>query len=206
MSSERSEQGILAKPQFVKVAEIIAKGPPPFAKGPPPDWLIPALQTWSRAIASGFQVTPALHREYKKRIAKMQEAVETLLVGLPKFYELPGDWACDDVIAEYLGELKAYFDRLSAVPKGGRKPHFGRKLCADFVVSYWKRIHGKASPRSDNCYEACEQYWVACGGEPSSDIQNWRDMVRDAAEREEPFLLQHILIFMIGGGIELGSK
>jgi hypothetical protein len=194
--SGAERRGPVANAGFAAVAEIIAKGPPP-------EWLVPALKDYSRAIASGFQVTPALYREYKKRIARMQEAVDTLLKGLPKFYELPGEWAYDELMGEELWDLKTYFDGLSRIPKSGRRPHFGRALCADLVVSYYKRIHGKASPRSEKLYDACEQYWRACGGEPSGDTENWRRMVKEAADRDEPFLLHHMLVFLIGNGTEL---
>jgi len=124
-----------ANAAFAAVAEIIAKGPPP-------EWLVPSLRDYSGAIASGFQLTPAVHQQYKKRIAQMQEAVDTLLSGLPKFYELPDDWACDEAIGEYLRELKAYFDRLSHVPKSGRRPNFGKKALygvSRFVLEAYSR-------------------------------------------------------------------
>jgi hypothetical protein len=62
--------------RFAEVARIIAKGEPP-------EWLVQQLASCSQFIENGMQITPAIYRRYKKRIKRMQEAVDTLWEGLP---------------------------------------------------------------------------------------------------------------------------
>jgi hypothetical protein len=197
MTSERSEQGSLAKPQFVRVAEIIAKGEPP-------EWLVSALETFGK-INPNFPITQALYRQYKRRLRRMQDAVDTLIELFPLFNRefdglVSAQAPVNSGFEESLPQLR---DWLAAIGDNdrGRRPHPGKELCADFIVHFWKRIHGKASPRSDHCYLACEEFWQVCGGEPSGDIQNWRRMVELASTRDELFLSHNMLIRFVGTDI-----
>jgi hypothetical protein len=196
MTSERSEQGVLATP-FAKVAEIIAKGEPP-------EWLVSALTTLG-AINPNAEITPAIVRQYKRRLSKMQEAVDTLIELFPMFNrEFDGMTSAQAPVfqgfEESLGQLQSWLAAIGDNDRG-RRPHPGKELCADIVVNFWKRIHGKASPRSDHCYLACEEFWRACGGAPSGDIQNWRRMVELASTRDELFLSHNMLIRFVGTDI-----
>ena len=150
--------------RFDGVARIIARGEPP-------EWLVPELAQYSWVVSSTFQITPEMYRQCKKRIKRMQEAVDTVLEGLPIFGHLYSEWDLNEYEPE-LSQLKDYFDRLSRMGKG-RRAHLGREFCASLIISWWSRIHGKAARRSDKAYLACEEYWRACGNEPSGDIENW---------------------------------
>jgi hypothetical protein len=190
MSSER----------FAKVAEIIAKGDPP-------EWLVPALETLGQ-FNPNIPITPELYRQYKRRLRKMQDAVDTLIELFPRFNrEFDGLTSAQAPVFQGFEESLAQLrDWLAAIGDNdkGRRPHPGRELCADLVVHFWKRVHGKAEPRSDKLYLACEEFWVAVGGEPSGDIDSWRRMVEKAADRDELFLSHNVLIRLVG--TELKSK
>ena len=185
-----------ATAKFAEVAQIIAKGPPP-------EWLVSTLEMWSRAPANTKELTADVYRQYKLRLRRMQDAVDTLIELFPLFNrEVDGLISAQAPVEPWFEEeLPALRDWLAEIGRHdkGRRPHFGRELCADIVVHYWKRVHGKAEPRSDKCYLACEQYWRACGGEPSTDILNWRRMVEDASTRDELFLTHNMLVGIVGG-------
>ena len=66
-------------------------------------------------------------------------------------------------------------------------------ICAEVIVEAWKLIHGKAEPRSEKVYEACEEYWQACGG-PASDLNNWRRHVEKASAKNANPWIREVLI------------
>jgi hypothetical protein len=199
--AERSATGSSPQPDFATVASIIAKGPPP-------DWLVSTLELWAKAVTN-IEITPATYRLYKRRLRQMQEAVDTLIELFPLFNRnfedlVSAQAPVEPWFEEDLPQLRDWLAEIGRNDKG-RRPHFGRELCADIVVHFWKRVHGKAEPRSDKCYLACEQYWRVCGGEPSTDILNWRRMVEDASTRDELFLTHNMLVGIVGG-TELKAK
>jgi hypothetical protein len=184
---------------MIEVAKIIAKGPPP-------EWLVDELEYFSRIIGSDQRITPEVFRQYKKRVEQIREAVDTLwdlfaiLNHLPRGLQPLTTLGFEEVA---LPRLREWLDQLP--DKSGRRPHFGRELCADLIVWFWKRVNGKTTPRSDKIDLACEEYWRACGGKPSGDTENWRRMVEDAVGRDDPFLMHNLLIRCLGG-TELASK
>jgi hypothetical protein len=182
------------KSDFVEVARIIAKGPPP-------EWLVSVLEAW--AFDPNAQISPATYRLYKRRLRQMREAVDTLIKLFPLFDREIPDLVSPQapVSSGFLEDLPALRGWLAAINDNdkGRRPNLGRELCADFVVHFWRRIHGNVEPRSEKLYAACEQYWCACGGEPSINIQNWRRMVEDASTRDELFLTHNMLIRLVAG-------
>jgi hypothetical protein len=84
------------------------------------------------------------------------------------------------VALEVLTKIKAYLARAMSRPprKGGPRPNVERRVCAAIVVEAWALIHGKAQPRSDQLYRACNEYWQACGHEYRSE--GWRRDVENA--------------------------
>jgi hypothetical protein len=60
--------------RFDGVARIIAKGESP-------EWLVPELAQYSWVVSSTFQITPEMYRQCKKRIKRMQAAVDTVWKG-----------------------------------------------------------------------------------------------------------------------------
>jgi hypothetical protein len=164
------------------------------AEGRPPEWLVLALKDAREVVGSGMHITPEVYREYKKRCTECRKAVKTLMALLPLFDKAPILTGFE----ESLPGLKDWLDKLSQKP-AGRRPHFGRELCADLICFYWKLVHGKAKPRSDKLYHACEEYWRICGGEPSGDIENWRRMVEAAAARPDPLSMHNMLMWKVGG-------
>jgi hypothetical protein len=106
-----------------------------------------------------------------------------LITWLPAFMHMPTVIKPPDevhVALEVLPKIKEYLARAMNQPprKGGPKPNVERQLCAAIVVEAWTLIHGKAQPRSDWLYRACNAYWQACGHEYRSE--GWRRDVEDA--------------------------
>ena len=64
--------------------------------------------------------------------------------------------------------------------------HVERQVCAAIVVEAWTLIHGKAQPRSDWLYRACNEYWQACGHEYRSE--GWRWDVKDVIDKPEQWV------------------
>src|SRR4029078_7552146 len=129
------------------------------AKGEPPEWLVQNLETFSKLVGPDRQITPETYQRFKKRIERMREGTDTLLELLPVTNNMPEPFPAIVSSLEMLPEFRAWLDELIGKPTGGRSPHFGRELCADLIVYFWRRCHGKAEPRSHKAYEACEEYW-----------------------------------------------
>jgi hypothetical protein len=172
MSSERSEPGDkLSSPDFARVAEIIAKGPPP-------KWLTPALEHFSVGMA-----VEGDHQHFKAVVDQLDRATDTLMKWLPIWGHMSFGFKSPDYvlyIRAFLPELKKDLDRLTE-KQSGRPTHIGKEVCAAVVVEAWRRIHGEVQPQSKKLFEACKAYWGACGGEPigkEDDIYNWERTVK----------------------------
>ncbi len=177
---------------FEKVASLIAKSPP--------GWLAPSLERSRKAFGPDWEITPDLYHQFKKRIDGMREATDTLVEAVQLFDPLPAGLLPPFFTAfqESLPLLKAWLNELSSRPQG-RRPYFARELCADLIVFYWKVVHGKVEPGSEEVYQACEEYWQACGGDASDDIEkSWRRMAEEASARDDAFLMHNLLILLLG--------
>jgi hypothetical protein len=97
-------------------------------------------------------------------------------------------------VPDWLDELEGALDKampLLAVQasrprrgvKGGPTPNSSRELCAAVCLDIWRRLHNGASKGySYSLWQACEQYWQACGWPETSTqgrLKNW-----------EPFLVR----------------
>jgi hypothetical protein len=176
---------------FDEVACIIAQGDPP-------GWLAPSLERSSKAFGPDWEITPDLYHRFKNRIERMRGATDTLIDVVRLFDPLPAGLLPPFFTAfqESLAPLKQWLNELSGRP--GRRPYFARELCADLIVFYWKVVHGMAEPGSEKVYQACEDYWQACGGDASGDIESWRRMVAEASARDDLFLMHNMLILLLG--------
>jgi hypothetical protein len=163
------------KPDFTTVAEAIAKTKPP-------PWLAPALASF-RPFVGTDQVPNEDYQRHQIIKEHMLGAAETLIKYLPAFMHSPIDIGLADEAAiaiPALTKIKAYLDRSLNQPGrgGGPRPFMQRKVCAAVVVEAWALIRGKAQPRSNRLYHACNEYWQACGHEYRSE--SWREDVEDA--------------------------
>jgi hypothetical protein len=159
------------KPEFAGVARIIAEGELP-------EWLLQGLDHFSGGI--GTDASKERKTLEKERITR---AVDVLMKRLPIFQRLSFGLECTDYVTSVLGALpriKKDLDRLSGVRSRSITRH---EMCAAVVVEAWKLLHGKVEPRSEKLLEACNEYWVACGGKQrgeTDDIENWRRPVVSA--------------------------
>jgi hypothetical protein len=92
---------------------------------------------------------------------------------------------------EAVSEILAMCQEASAPSKPGRRREPGKLLCALIVIEAWAFAKGKPpSANNEHALEACEAYWLACGGQPSgnwhrtlkaarADKSRWRHSIRD---------------------------
>jgi hypothetical protein len=179
---------MLTKPDFTAVARAIAN--------PAPEWLVPALAHFQDVV--GSEVTSDEAHDHLRIFAQMHDAAGKLIAFLPMYLAMPTAARSDKrvrVIQEQvrtaLGVLPAIkanlADRMNEPPrKGGPRPNVPRHLCAAVVVEAWSLIHGKAQPRSNRLYRACNEYWQACGQEYRSE--GWRWDVKDAIDEPQQWV------------------
>jgi hypothetical protein len=150
------------------------------AMGDPPEWLVLALANFQDFVAG--EVTEEA-KGFAQITEQMHDAAGKLITWLPAFLAMPSVIKPPDevrVALEVLPKIKAYLARAMSQPprKGGPRPNVERRVCAAIVVEAWTLIHGKAQPRSDQLYRACNEYWQACGHEYRSE--GWRRDVKNA--------------------------
>jgi len=171
--------------------ELITEPNPAFAgiagkiaNGDPPEWLMRALEHFSRDICADIKPDPRVD----KAIKEMRDATKTLLKYLPTYGYLGQGWQCPDEVLVVLGllpKLKAELDKLSRPRPVGKQRDARRYLCAAVIVHAWELARGKAEPHSVALQEACKDYWRACGNKEigkTDDIENWRRPVERAPD------------------------
>jgi hypothetical protein len=155
---------------FANAARIIANGKPQ------PEWLIPALEHFNK------KRTWDDYLRWVKETNRMHDAVELVLKGLHgRSYGSGGDFDRGNDMEITFDVLTAFKEDLStstalANRRGGPKPNLPRWVCAAVVVEAWEEIHGDGALKGDPFYEACNEYWIACGGEYRGEdyTENWR--------------------------------
>ena len=86
---------------------------------------------------------------------------------------------------EAIHEISVMCDKALKRKKRGRKRKPGRVTCALIVIEAWTFTKGKApGPNNERAQEACEAYWRACTGGPSS---NWQRILKSAREDQSAF-------------------
>jgi len=115
-------------------------------------------------------------------ITQMDHAADLLIKRLPLFERSPMGIQSPDV-ASALDVLPRIRRLLAPVVKssprgGGPRQNVLHKTCAAVVVEAWRLVHGEPQPYSTELWNACNEYWQACGGEyRGGDVDNWK---RDA--------------------------
>jgi hypothetical protein len=173
-------------PAFADVARLIAKGRVP-------KWLILGLEHFSLGIA-GDDFTKEDHKNFVEVLEQMERACDTLIQWLPIYKHMGFGVQCPEevwVALHVLPLIKA--DLPNTGRKIGRRPDTGQGVCAAVIVEAWKLCRGKAGPRSEGLYEACQVYWAACGraehGE-TDDRTNWRRNVKQAIGADNGWIRQ----------------
>ena len=176
-------------PAFDPVAAMIAKGPTP-------KWLILGLEHFSLAVAGG-DFTKEDHKKFVEVLEQMEQACDTLIQWLPIYEHMGCGVQCPEevwIARHVLPLIKADLPHTSR--KIGRRPNTGQGVCAAVIVEAWKLCRGKAAPRSEALYEACQAYWSACGraerGE-TDDRTNWRRNVKQAIGADNGWIRQAFL-------------
>jgi len=164
---------------FLDVARMIANGPPPY-------WLLCLLTHFGKSI--GTDISSKEMAEFKDEIDRMRNAAATLQRLLPAFWFMgQGVQPSKDfvMVLKGLPGVRKELERLSE-RQSYRTADANRAVCAAVVVEAWSHIRGEKVRSGKLIYEACEAYWVACGGEPmglKGSVEGiWRRRVADADE------------------------
>jgi hypothetical protein len=176
--------------QFAEVARIIADGDAP-------DWLINGLKQFGGLIEGKRQMPKELRDVFKQ----MHDAADQLIKLLGVFRDTLEPREDIEIALDVLPRIKdalANEAEIRAVA-GGPKPDYNRRFCAAVVVEAWKLVHGKVEPRSIPLFEACNEYWQACGGEyRGEDVENWRRDVDHAVRNPQQSI--RLLLMLCQGG------
>jgi hypothetical protein len=75
-----------------------------------------------------------------------------------------------------IGPVLEYLKSQLGPPPTGRPRQIERRICAKLCADIWARCHdGKDQPWSTKLHDACQAYWVACGG--VADNISWRNVL-----------------------------
>lgn len=173
---------------FTNVAHILANGKPL------PKWLIQDLERESPLIACRKSV-PGDEDEDRALLAAVKDLERRLMWEVhvhdiieKKWPGLPAPMILDETMNK-LTELAQYLeDQLRPPRKGGQTPDSRRRVCAGVCADAWRRLHGEVQPFSVRLWQACEEYWQACGHPETSTsgrLKNWEPFLkwaRDAAD------------------------
>jgi hypothetical protein len=161
---------------FLDVARNIAKADPPL-------WLLVGLTHFSAGIGSD---KAKYRQQFDRIVGDMSDAVNVLLEWLPIYRQLGFGAQCPDeikVALAILPKIKAELDQLGSPPH--RPKNANREICAAVVVEASRLLHGNVARRSEQLYEACNDYWRACGGDEigeTGDRLNWRRAVETSKQ------------------------
>jgi hypothetical protein len=175
-----------ARPAFSRVAEMIARSPPP-------EWLITGLEHFSDFVAAE-QTSRDDAKEYGRQLWRMHDAADVLIKWLPLFGHLPAGHAFpDDVLIalDVLPRIRGSLARALAAEGSWADEH--RKTCAAVVVEAWQLCRRKTEPSSERLWEACNEYWQACGREYRI-AESWKRDAIEAAGRERGWIRHAFLL------------
>jgi hypothetical protein len=166
--------------QFASVARIIAKGEPP-------QWLVIGLDHFSELVCPDNRTTRNEDRQRDEIYERMHAAADYLIKHLQIFSRagFSEDVAVARRVLPKIKKLIPYRTPRS----GGPRPNILHQVCAAVVVEAWRLAHGKPEPRSVQLLTACNEYWLACGGEyRGQDIENWRRDAKYAAAHPDKLI------------------
>jgi hypothetical protein len=110
--------------------------------------------------------------------AKVMEALEQQF-GYDLAEELD---AVNDALNAFSVLMEYVKSNLSPPRKGGQTPDRKRRLCATVCLSLW---HEGSQPYSNKLWQACEEYWKACGKPglgPNQDAKIWQHYLVEVAD------------------------
>lgn len=151
---------------FVATARLIARGSTP-------EWLTLSLAHFSKIIAE----EPVLSDDARRlAIKRMDDAADYLIKWLPTFHHAALLDFPDDGALQALPRLKFFLDRAMDTARAGElRPNVRRQTCAAVVVEAWRITHGEPVPDGLRLWEACNEYWKACGYEYYQvSTETWR--------------------------------
>jgi hypothetical protein len=145
----------------------------------PPDWIAEALAEYALHIG-GPEVTRT-RQDYLDDVALFiaLDKVEAELGPYlePEYLNLLDDNTRDafENLDQGIGLVLAHIKETLGPLPIGRPRQLGRHLCAKLCSDIWTRCQGKAQPWSTKLHDACQAYWIACGG--SADSISWRNIL-----------------------------
>jgi hypothetical protein len=168
--------------RFAAAARIIAKGEPP-------QWLVIGLDHFSELVCPDNRSTPNEDRHRDEVYEQMHAAADYLIKHL-RIFSRVGFFEDVAVARSVLPKIKKLIPHRTH-RSGGPRPNILHQVCAAVVVEAWRLIHGKPEPRSVQLLTACNEYWLACGGDyRGQDIENWRRDAQDAAADPDEMIRQ----------------
>jgi hypothetical protein len=102
---------------------------------------------------------------HEKRVI---EALEELDYGFDFADELDAVDGASNAFFVFMNYVEA---NISPPRSGGSPPNRKRRLCAAVCAELWRDVKGKAQPYSLELWDACEEYWKACGNPGLTDEQ-----------------------------------
>jgi hypothetical protein len=171
---------------FVTVARTIANGNPP-------KWLAPALDGFSGFVGSKRGSNADSHRA-RLAIVRAHDAARDLMKFLQAHLHLSIGRPSADMIAalDVLPRIKTELGRRMKARRV-KRPYVQRRVCAAVVVEVWASVRGNVEPRSIELFQACDDYWRACGNEDrGQDVENWRRDVAHAIAEPQDWIKQII--------------
>ena len=167
---------------FTNVAHVLANGKPL------PEWLIRELEQTSEIVGNPRKAGPADEDDDKALLAAVKDLERRLVweVHVHELIEKKWPWLPAPMIfdetANKLFELAQYLESQRRPPrKGGQTPDSRRRVCAGVCAEAWRRLHGEVQPFSVRLWQACEEYWQACGHpetSTSSRLKNWEPFLK----------------------------
>jgi hypothetical protein len=162
---------------FVATARLICDGSAP-------EWLTLGLAHFSDIIAEE-PIPSDEARRLSQTIKRMHDAADYLIKWIPTFnhtalLDFPDEAAA---ALRALPRVKRFLANATPSRAGGPSPNVRRHTCAAVVVEAWRIVHGEPEPEGLKLWEACNEYWKACGHEYYQvSTETWRRYCQAVAD------------------------
>jgi hypothetical protein len=138
-----------------------------------------------------FALRRAEVRADMKRLKAKTKQFETMLNNVYSkwFLDLPIDDADKAAARQTISDIDRLCDDVLSLvsSKGGAPSAPGMVTCAVIVIEAWASVHGRLpGHNNEHAQNACDDYWVACGGNREGDPSKWRRHITAARKSQRP--------------------